>query len=92
MTLEALCLRPAWSALFSVQQRGIAAKRLTDMLALDSSGALVPPSGDDLASTTAWLNEQLVSWEHDTFLPRKLVYDTEFEGLASAKQRGWCEC
>ena len=92
LTLEALCLRPAWSVLFSVQQRGIAAKRLTDMLALDSSGARVPPSGDDLASTAAWLNEQLVSWEHDTSLPRKLVWRTEFEGLVSSKERGWCEC
>jgi len=93
LTLDALCLRPAWRKLFDVEEQRTAAKRLSDAIAFASSGMLVAPSGADLESTIDWLNEQTIRWEHDSSLPRSITSypNDSLDDAAGGAEPDWCD-
>ena len=93
LTLDALCLRPAWRELFDAEEQRTAANRLSAAITFASSGTLVAPSGPDLESTIAWLNEQTIWWEHDSSLPRPSISSYANDSLADASggaELDWC--
>jgi hypothetical protein len=90
LTIESFSLRPAWRGLFEETERRTAAERLLQLMTLTSPNELIPSPGGELSRIVDYINEQIISWETDQFLPNSQVpYGTI--GPAETVDQTWCE-